>query len=161
VRETATLAQVPVDEVLGWRFDDADRLRLVDIGHLLDELRRAGDTQRWVYQDQPRPVNAHATPRQAFGTALGRFYDQDDWLELALDVWSDINSAALVTATVEVACFCAIDHNVHNVAEAEWPATTPAGLVIAANEAVRMLTNWAANDLDPSEWRQQSRLPDH
>jgi hypothetical protein len=160
VREVATLTEVPFDEVFGWRFDDADRWRLVDIGRRLDELRRTGDAQRWVYEDGPLQVHVREARRQALGTVLGRCYSQSDWLELALDVWYDVRCAVLVTATVEVACYCPTDHNVHNAAEEEWTATSPAGLIWAATEAVSVLTVWATDESGPSEWRRRSGVPD-
>jgi hypothetical protein len=157
VRKVATLAEVPVDELLVWRLNDAERHRLAELGRRLDALRSASDPNGGTFDDSQGP---HATSQKPFGTALGWYDNHSDWLELAVDVWPDSETGPVVTATVEVACFCPNDHNVHEVVHLDRAVAGPVDLIYAMRWAVDHLTVWAADSRDPSEWRRRFNLPD-
>jgi hypothetical protein len=157
VRKVATLAEVPVDELLGWRLNDVEKQRLAELGRRLDDLRSASDPNGWTYDDSQGP---HPTGQQPFGTALGWYDNHLDWLELAVDVWPDSEAGPVVAATVEIACFCPNDHNVHEVVHLERAVAGPVDLISAMRWVIDQLTAWAAHSRDPSEWRRRFNLSD-
>ena len=81
-------------------------------------------------------------------------------LELALGiVWGP---ELAVSATVEVACWCPHNHNVHQVRETHRPVTGPGELVDAFAAGVAMLVDVLdAGSFDPSTWRIRAGLPDN
>jgi hypothetical protein len=66
-----------------------------------------------------------------------------------------------VNAAVEVACWCAPDHNVHQVREGHWPATTTEELVEAFDAGIAILAGALdSGQFDPRSWRHDAGLPD-
>ncbi|GAB3179011.1 hypothetical protein GCM10027259_26730 [Micromonospora palomenae] len=84
-----------------------------------------------------------------------------DWLELTLDIaWSPASNL-VVNAAVEVACWCAQDHNMHPVREVRWEVATAGELVEAFAAAAATVKGWLnTGPHDPSTWRRQAGLPD-
>jgi hypothetical protein len=142
---------------------------VLQLCHQVDELRIPADKPGWAIGPPPppvltdHPISRHLLPKVpasvALATVLERTRDPDDLLEYALEVWHDGDGALLVTAAVEVGCFCAARHQTHPAAESSWSASTEAELLEALDHAVSELTGWAGEGADADEWRRRAELP--
>jgi hypothetical protein len=66
-----------------------------------------------------------------------------------------------VNVAVEVACWCARDHNIHYVRESARPVADTAEVVEAFAAGVAMLTSVLnSGPFDPRPWRLDAGLPD-
>jgi hypothetical protein len=74
-------------------------------------------------------------------------------------LWYAGRSRLLITATVEVACFCPVDHGMHPAAGAEWRAQSGAQLLDAFEAAFEKLTAWSQDATSPDVWRRRANLP--
>ena len=131
-----SLGDVDLSALLGISLTAETRLCLDEVDHRIDLLRLPGDERAWVIGNGPQVVADDQPLPLALGTALGRHYQPDDWLELALDVWYASHDGLLVTAAVEVACSCPVDHGMHPAAKAEWAAQSEAQVLTAFNAAI-------------------------
>jgi hypothetical protein len=152
------LGGVDLPAVLGISLTAETRQRLNDIGHRIDLLRLPADEPGWVYSKGPQAVAGGQPLPLALATALGRHYESGDWLEFVLDVRYARHGALLVTAAVEVACFCPIDHNAHVVAKAEWTARSGAQLLNAFETALGQLVAWSDDAISSDTWRARAHL---
>lgn len=86
---------------------------------------------------------------------------RDDWLELALGIaWREPRQLT-VYASVEAACWCPQDHNMHQVREAEWPVADGTDLVAGFSAGAEMLLGVLdSGPFEPSPWRVRADLPD-
>jgi hypothetical protein len=163
------LAQVDLAAVLALELTSDGVAELAEIGHQVDSLRAPGDQPRWAVGSPPPPVlTDHPIPRAllpkppasvALATVLARPHDQDDLLEYALEVWHDGEGALLITAAVEVGCFCEAGHQTHSAAESAWSAQSEQELLQALDQAAAELAGWAGEGVDPDEWRRRADLP--
>ncbi|MEU5789562.1 hypothetical protein ABZ754_17750 [Micromonospora purpureochromogenes] len=158
-----SLASVPLIEVLPERYRTAvrDLCRTADD---LDSHRPPTDRGGWHWY----PANAVPPSRHDRGishllldTAVTVHDAGVDWLELTLDIaWSPASNL-VVSAAVEVACWCAQDHNMHPVREAQWEVATAGELVEAFAAAAATVRGWlSTGPHDPYTWRRQAGLPD-
>ncbi len=154
-----SLGGVDLSAVFGISVTAGTRQRLEEIDHCIDLLRPPADEGGWVIGSGPQVVADGRPLPLAVGTAIGRHYQPDDWLELALDVWYAGRDGLLVTAAVEVACFCPEDHGMHPAANAEWAAQSEAELLIAFDAALDKLAAWSGDDSTPDVWRRRAGLP--
>jgi hypothetical protein len=152
------LGGVDLRAVLGISLTAETTQRLNDIGHRIDLLRLPADEPGWVYSKGPQAVAGGQPLPLALATSLGRHYESGDWLEFALDVRYAAHGALLVTAAVEVACFCPVDHNAHVAAKAEWTARSGAQLLNAFETALEQLVAWSADTISPDTWRARAHL---
>jgi hypothetical protein len=103
----------------------------------------------------PRPGMTHLV----LSTSIGMFGTTVDWLELSVNVgWSDRPFLG-VSAAVEVACWCAVDHNMHAVRNFEWLAGHADALVVAFESATESVVGWSSGPRDPNAWRTVAGLP--
>jgi hypothetical protein len=154
-----SLGDVDLPAALGISLTAEARQRLDEIGRRVALLRLPADEPGWIIGDGPQAVDNGQPLPLALGTALGRHYEPGDWLELALDVWHASHGGLLVTATVEVACLCDVDHGMHPAAEAEWTARSEAQLLYAFGSAFEQLTAWFEDAVSPDVWRRRAHLP--
>ncbi len=154
-----SLGDVDLSAVLGISVTAETRLRLAEIGNRIDLLRLPGDERGWVIGQRPSALTDGQPLPLALGTALVRHHAPSDWLELALDVWYAGHEGLLVTAAVEVACFCPADHGMHPAAAAEWPARSEGQLLDAFEAALAKLTAWSEDTASPDIWRHRAQLP--
>jgi hypothetical protein len=153
------LGHVDLSAVLGISLTAEATQRLIDIGDRIDLLRLPGDELGWIIASN-RGADAGGQPLPlALGTALSRHYEPGDWVELALDIWHSGGNALLVTAAVEVACFCPVDHNVHSAEDAEWTARSEGELLASLEVALGRLAAWSEDTAGPGTWRSRAHLP--
>jgi hypothetical protein len=152
------LGGVDLPAVLGISLTAETRQCLNDIGHRIDLLRLPADEPGWVYSKGPQAVTGGQPLPLALATALGRHDESGDWLEFVLDVRYAAHGTLLVTAAVEVACFCPVDHNAHVAAKAEWTARSGAQLLDAFENALRQLVAWSEDAISSDTWRGRAHL---
>jgi hypothetical protein len=145
------------------QLDDTGRERLVAAVRALDLRRSLDDPARWFWHepDAAEPPPDPADSPHVLGTSL-QLYESaldGDWLELGLDVWKNEGPFVSVTATIEVACWCDTDHNMHAVQRAEWSASTPQALVEAFNTAALSVIRRIEGPRDPRDMRTRAGLP--
>jgi hypothetical protein len=82
-----------------------------------------------------------------------------DWLELTLGIaWGP---ELTVNAAIEVACWCAQDHNMHAVREGHWQIAGPRDLADAFAAGIAMLADVLdSGPYEPGAWRVRTGLPD-
>lgn len=84
----------------------------------------------------------------------------EDWLELSLLVAFDTPSLLEVAATVEVACWCVDDHNMHVVERREWVVGSGPALARSFAAGVQEINRWlATGPREPDAWRDGAGLP--
>ncbi|HEY0530254.1 MAG TPA: hypothetical protein VGD29_01500, partial [Actinoplanes sp.] len=84
-----------------------------------------------------------------FDTRITLFDQSFDSLELTMDVACHPDLS--VNAAVEVACWCAKDHNIHQVRQSHWPVADTEELVAAFAAGITMLTSALdSGPFDPS-----------
>lgn len=162
VGSVSSLAQVPLGDVLPRGYLGAE----VELRTLASELDRhpaaAGRSAWHWYPDHAEPPQSPQTGRILLVDVAITFYSTgDDWLELALDVaWAEPPRLA-VSASVEVACWCPRNHNMHPVRTGQWHAANSRELVAAFAAGTAMLVDvLATGPFDPRPWRVQADLPD-
>lgn len=162
VLEVATLAEVDLGRAVGLTMSPSAVAEVVALDVRLDRLERRRTRYGWSLGSGHRVPVPGTEGGHAWG-ALGRVLSYraaaDDLLELSLDVWRHRSRPLEVQTTVVVGCFCAEDHEIHTVADREWPARDDAGLRDALVAAVETLEAWVALDLTPDEWRTRAGLP--
>ncbi|MEU8137280.1 hypothetical protein [Streptodolium elevatio] len=143
------------------QLDDSGRERLTAAARALDLRRSLDDPARWFW-NEPDPADPQPEPEaqpHVLGTALLLYESDGDWLELGLDVWHQEGPRVSVTATVEVACWCELDHNMHAVQRAEWTADGGQALVEAFNAAALSVIRRIEGPRDPRDLRTRAGLP--
>jgi hypothetical protein len=153
-----SLRDVDLPAVLGISLTAGTKQRLSDIGHRIDLLRLPADEPGWVCSKGPQAVAGGQPLPLALATAVSRHCEPGDWLELVLDVRYAGNGALLVTAAVEVACFCPADHNAHAAAKAEWTARSEARLLDTFETALEQLAAWSEDAVSSDTWRARAHL---
>lgn len=159
MRQVASLIELDLGEVLGVPVSPAgiDRLRALDTR--LDQLERTQRRYGWTVGTGERDSVPGEPLPVVLDRTMSRAAAPDDSLELALTIWQRDAATLLVCATVEVGCFCAVDHNMHPTAELERPARTETELLEAVSAAVGALENWSRLELDATQWRARAGLP--
>ena len=127
----------------------------------VEAVRLPEDTFRWGWwPDNLRkdPVASHIQ-FVVVGTSLRLFWSASDWLELALSVAREESPRLTVSATIEVACWCDPDHNMHVVRSEERLVGTAAALTEAFESAADAVVRWAGESHDPLVVRAAAGLP--
>jgi hypothetical protein len=93
------------------------------------------------------------------GTTLTLFNNFSDWLELALCLVREQRPRLTVSATIEVACWCDPDHNMHVVRSEERLVGTATALTEAFESAADAVVRWAGENRDPLVHRTAAGLP--
>lgn len=137
---------------------EALRLRLRE---LESHQRAAGRCEWWWFPSAPAPGPAGTALSYSLLTltiALAR--DHADWLELSLDLGRSEPEGLLLTASVEVACWCPRDHNMHAVRHLSFPATTSRLLIDGVLAGAALLEDvLTSGPWDADSWRAIARLP--
>lgn len=139
----------------------ADVARMRVAAEAVEAVRPAGDSFRWDWW----PENLHKDPVPedvqliVLGTTLTLFDDLSDWLELSLCVVREWQPRLTVSATMEAACWCEPDHNVHVVRREERLVGTATALTEAFESASAALVRWAGEVHDPRVHRAAAGLP--
>lgn len=127
-------------------------------GELLNELHSDGSSWTW-YEEDKTPDTGRQPLHLILGAVVVGHQGGGDWTEFALDVWRGVEPLRVVTAAVEVACWCPEDHNMHAALEHEWTADNAEALVRAVEEALAALANWWRQSTDADDWRRRAGLP--
>jgi hypothetical protein len=127
----------------------------------VEAVRLPDDTFRWDWW----PENLRKDPVDkgiqlvVLGTTLTLFNNPGDWLELALRVVREQRPRLTVSATIEVACWCDPDHNMHVVRSEERLVGTATALTEAFESAADAVVRWAGDSRDPLVHRAAAGLP--
>ncbi|MBM2622804.1 hypothetical protein JIG36_45620 [Actinoplanes sp. LDG1-06] len=157
-KPVASLAEVPLDALLP------------DHRAVLGELRRLGARLEahpaaagrtgwlWLSENVERPDPEDDLYRLVLGGSVMLFSTGVDWLSAGLDVaWCP---RLAVRASVEVACWCPVNHNAHDVQEGYWAVGTDDTLVEGFGDAVTMLLRFLDSGRDdPEALRAAAGLP--
>jgi hypothetical protein len=153
--------ELPFDQVLDASGDNREALGigvLTSFASRLHERHLAG----W-YKTKVLPENT-----EWIGTTLGAYDGPSDWTEIDISVRSWRTQAAQgrsqrlwrLWATLDVACWCEPDHNIHRIQEVTFEVGSPAGLDQACASALSVLDGWIAEGLLPADsWRDRAGLP--
>lgn len=82
-----------------------------------------------------------------------------DWLEFDLDVQWTRQGRLQVVAAVNVACWCATNHNTHYVDKLVLTIDPGASLGRAFETASRLMITWLEDPHTADWWRAKARLP--
>lgn len=130
----------------------------------IEAVRSPDDTLRWDWFPenlQEDPVDKGGIQLAVLDTTLTLFNNLSDWLELALVLWvvREQRPRLTVSATIEVACWCDPDHNMHVVRSEEWLVGTATALTEAFESAAGAVVRWAGEGRDPLVHRAAAGLP--
>lgn len=160
MQQVASLSELELSDVLGLTLSAAALTELLAVDGRLDQLERNPRRNGWVVGLGDRDVG----PGQPLPVVLDRTLSYpaaaDDSLELCLTIWQQPAATLLVCATVDVYCFCPVDHNIHYAAESERSVGAADELAPVVSAAVTDLETWAALDLSAGAWRARAGLPD-
>jgi hypothetical protein len=130
----------------------------------LERHRIAGGRTAWHWWPQHRQPSGLAdgsTYSLVLDATITLLNTGVDWLELALDIAWRTPEQLTVNAAVEVACWCPMDHNIHQVRGAEWHVNSSAELTNAfAGGTTMLLDVLDSGPYEPGPWRTASHLPD-
>ncbi|GAA0506066.1 hypothetical protein Ade02nite_90960 [Paractinoplanes deccanensis] len=152
----SSIAYVPLHEVLPAGFARAEgRLR-----ELATRLERHHSADRVAWRWYPEHVEPDGTRRVLVGTTITLYDTRDDWLELSLQIAWQPDGRLGVESTVEVACWCADNHNMHPVRESARDADDDFELADEFAAGVKLLTT-VLNEgpFEPQPWRVAAGLP--
>lgn len=159
------LADVPLTRLLPG-LGERSRAQLCRKADRLDLARPRGDVlaDRWLWNPDSAEVSEHGNKLEilVFGTSVTVMLAVTgvDWLELSLDVCRTAEPpVAVVSAAVEVACFCPVNHNVHPVRERRWLFGAAEALFPAFDTAVDAVIEWLDGPREPPAWRAAAGLP--
>ncbi len=160
MRSVATLAELDLTDVLGFALSPETATELAGLDGRLDQLERESRKRYgWLVGSGERQIALGPHPTGVLGRVLSYPSAPDDLLELSLDVWRVDGRTLLVGSTLEVNCFCPVDHNVHRAAEEEWTARGEVEVRNAMTAAVVALEGWSGLSLDAEQWRSRCGLP--
>ena len=148
-------------DVLFPGFTSAELSRMRSAAKTVEASRLPKDTLRWDWWPENLRADAadEAMPLTALGTTVTLFNNGSDWLELALCVVPEQRPRLTVSATIEVACWCEPDHNMHVIRSEEHLVGTAAALVDAFESAANTLARWSGEGTDPNAYRTAAGLP--
>lgn len=151
--------EVELDALLP-EFRSADLSRMRSAAKAVESARLPKDTLRWDWWPENLRAEAadEAMPLTILGTTLTLFNNGTDWLELALCVVREQQPRLTVSATIEVACWCDPDHNMHVIRSEEHLVGTAPALAAAFESAANTLADWAVQGNDPSVYRTAAGL---
>lgn len=159
MQQVATLAELDLGQLLGLVVPSVVA-EVVALDVRLDGLERTGTRYGWSIGSGLRVSGtADGDAWGALGRVLSYRAAADDLFELSVDVWQHESRPLVVQTTVVVGCFCAEDHEIHTVADQEWPARSEVELRDALVAGVSTLEAWVALDLTPDGWRVRVGLP--
>ncbi|MEU8820651.1 hypothetical protein [Actinoplanes sp. NPDC048796] len=157
----SSIAYVPLHEVLPPGFAGAEG-RLRELAGRLERHHSADRVSWHWYPDhvEPPEVLAEGLRRDLVGITITLYNTRDDWLELALYLAWRPGPRLTVEASVEVACWCAENHNMHPVRELSRDADDDFELADAFAAGVKMVTAVLTDGpFEPQPWRAAAGLP--
>ncbi|MEV4350542.1 hypothetical protein AB0J83_39300 [Actinoplanes sp. NPDC049596] len=152
----SSIAYVALHEVLPPGFAGAEgRLR-----ELASKLERHHSADRVAWHWYPEHVEVRADGKILAGVTITMYDTRDDWLELSLRILWRAGPRLSVEASVEVACWCAENHNMHPVRELDRDVEDDFELADAFAAGVKMLVAvLGAGPFEPQPWRVAAGLP--
>src|SRR5882762_2222716 len=113
---------------------------------LLDAARPPNNTPQWEWF----PENSLSTPPPELSpwvttivtTSVSLFDTKLDWLELSLSIEREQPPKLNISASIEVACHCETNHNMHVAHDKNWTAESTEAMVAAFESAAKTLTTW-------------------
>lgn len=147
-------------DVLFPGFTSGGLSRMRSAAKTVEAARLPKDTLRWDWwPENLRSESAdEAMPLTVLGTTVTLFNNGSDWLELALCVVREQQPRLTVSATIEVACWCDPDHNMHVIRSEEHLVGTPTALAAAFESAANSIARWAGEGTDPDAYRTAAGL---
>ena len=156
-------ADLPLREIFGAGTEDENALGLPALSAFNDRLQ-ARQESRWTASDVRSP-----DPRW-ISTTLGAYDEGSDWVEIDISVrsWRTVSSRELSAGqrlwtlwlSLEVACWCVPDHNMHPLQELKFEAGSSDGLATARAAAISVVDGWMTDGLLPADqWRRRAGLP--
>jgi len=158
--------ELPLGEILGAAWADQD------IATRLDALTRQWEARRPAHPLTPgQQSGTYPTPGQLMwqdheilSDLTFTVTDSPDWLEIAASIKADSHAGAaspswLVQLSLEVACWCPTDHNLHAVQVDQRLAGTPHVALDQFAELLALRDHWLNMSCDPSWWRTRHGLP--
>jgi hypothetical protein len=164
VGPVASVEDVPLAEVLRQDYVAAEGA-IRRLGIELDSHRPPGDDGGWHWYprsaQEPRP-STEGIHHLLFDAAIKVYDTGSDSLELTLCVaWGMSLPNLIVTAAVEVACWCSHHHGIHQVRGNLWDVRDSAELIDAFAAGAVLLTDvLATGPFEPGSWRIDAGLPD-
>jgi hypothetical protein len=138
---------------------DLERVREV-VAATDTALREYGGTWEWALHHATFPGGSTpGVPEILLASVVMETENQYDWLEFDLDVEWTPTGRLRVVAAVNVACFCAIDHNSHYTDELALIVDQGSPLSEAFEAASQQLITWLNGSHDPAWWRTRAELP--
>jgi hypothetical protein len=127
----------------------------------VEAARSRDDVFRWDWfgENLPKDPVDKGVQLVVVGTTLTLFNNLSDWLELALCVVREQRPRLTVSATIEVACWCDPDHNMHVLRREEWLVGTATALTATFESAAAAVVRWAGESHDPLVHRAAAGLP--
>jgi hypothetical protein len=138
-----------------------DVARMRAAARAAEAVRSRNDTFLWDWFPenlQKDPID-NGIQLVVLGTTLSFRKNLSDWLELALSVVREQRPRLTVAATIEVACWCDPDHNMHVVRSEERLVGTAIALTEAFESAADAVVRWAGESHDPRIRRAAAGLP--
>jgi hypothetical protein len=156
----SSIAYVPLSELLPAGFGRAEQ-RLRDLARRL-EAHPAAERMAWFWHPEhvdPPAALAEDLRQVLLWAAITLYNTRDDWLELSLSIsWRDAGQLTAYAA-VEVACWCAENHNMHPVRDLDRDVDDDLDLGDAFAAGVKMLTTVLdEGPFEPQPWRQAAGL---
>jgi hypothetical protein len=146
---------------LPFTLDEFDRNRLMAAADALDAVRPPTGRKRWEsYAHEGPPESLSGGSAILFQTEVTLFNEGSDWLELSLDVAFYAVPSLIVTASVEVACWCEPDHNIHFAEQHQWLVGSAGPLADAFEAGTAALHGWIVDGpREPEPRRVRAGLP--
>jgi hypothetical protein len=154
-------AEIPLTDVFP-NLTAETSAQLIRTGERLDTARPAVDSGGWDWYPQnvpPATKYPSGVTLLLISTEVTLFNDRVDSLELALYIGWSVPPLLVVSAGIEVACWCPTYHNMHPVRCTEWVVGTSQALVGAFDAAISDIISSLDGSPDPSTWRAQAGLP--
>ena len=133
----------------------AARARIDKTAEAFDAARP--DSPRW--QSWRPPERPSAGIPMAFLTTLVLAQSGSDWTEIDLGAEYETSTSLRITCELQVACWCATDHNIHVVVQHGWLAGDEQTLTTTFDQAAALGAHWLAADLAADHLRKRAGLP--
>ncbi len=101
-------------------------------------------------------------------TTIGAYDEPSDWTEISVNIrsWSSRRQPSQaqrlwrIWVSLEVACWCAPNHNIHRLHEVTFEAGSPEGLRRSGDATLAVVDGWTGDGLLPADmWRRRAGLP--
>lgn len=160
IGSTGSLADVPLAALFhSVGVTELERIR--EAGRSLDGSgwKHRGPEWSWFPQHAEFPGRHVVGTPQILLAEMVRHDEGGDSLSLVLDVTWGPEGGLRVTAAVNAACWCEVDHATHDVDSLELAVGTDVSLGAAFERGVEQMLLWSEGQRDPSYWRSRAGFP--